>query len=1495
VKKRLAMFLATIFLINTISIVKPVKAQESSNLPVWVPTNIEKVLRDQEFPANGDTSIKMYSAKNEYEGAQVIIKADENGLKNVKVNVTDLKHSNGSDIMTKDSIKIYKEHYMNVTEPTAPELKAGWYPDALIPLTKEFDVEASQNQGIWITVNVPKGQAAGTYTGKVEIQSEGKSTNVPIEFNVWDFELPDEKSTKTAFAIWFNQVANYYGLQYGTKEYWDMQEKYYWFQNEYGAAPQDLPIPSENVDEYVEGVKRFNSNPKVSGFRLPFYDKKDENGNTVIDWDKNKELVDKLRAQNLLGKAYYYVGGWIDEPTGDKFPLVREICQKLKEIAPEVRHVVTREPVKALWGSVDTWAPILYYYDRTTAHNRQALGEHVWWYTCVNPKHPYPSYHIDDDLLGARLLTWMQKDNDVEGNLYWATTIFQKYDLKQGKYVERDVWNDPKAFPGANGDGFLLYPGKAEDVGFDGPVGTIRLEAIRDGLEDYEYLVMLEKKIQDKITELGIGDQVKAADVMQYFYDQLYEQIDKYDNEPQKLIEMRKLVADQILNISGNNSLLTIKKVNVGTEEAVKYSETEREVNVYAAKGSLVKINNEAVEGTNINEKTDKFTEKLNLNSGENVVNVAIENGGKSDTIQRTVKVKTSTENKEYEIPMFEIKDQEQLDKMNKIDAKLELSEEYAAPGKKSILATFGEKEGWPGFEIDLDEMGITSKDWTKYKAVDIDVFNPDPDNAQWLFSKLFDAKGNSDDSSSIKINPYTKATFRISMEKIKENGKIDLSDMGTMSLQTWQAGEFKLYISNIRFVTDKNPDGKELFSTNILDFENKSDVDNLTTNGTEVSMSEENATKGTSSLKVHYKPEAAWPWFRVIADKLSLGSNDWTKFKTLEFDVYNPDQDQVQGIYVKFFDNGSGSDDSSSFRFTPGSKSTVKIDLEALKQKGAFDMKDLWGFEIGTWGPIDLTLYFDNFRVTSEEKVETLNPYRMEAEKIAAPLNINGDLTKPVWNIGTKLEKIIADDSKDTLNEASFGLLWDDNYLYVSADVKDSSLNKDGQYSFDKDAVEIYIDGTYNKRKNYDEHDIQLIVVYDCSEVAVGGSTATEFDTSKVICKSKVTDKGYTMEVAIPWSELDVVPKTDMKIGFDMFNDDNDKDSEVQNVLGWAGTGNNWTNKSSFGEVTLVDKIPDEKPDENPDEKPDEGVKIVSDRLSGDNRFKTSKAIAEKFAPGPVDSVVITTGFTFPDALSGAPLAKNLNAPILLAGNKADNAETLDYIKSHLNKDGTVYILGGKKAISDDLVSQINALGYKKIKRLSGDNRYDTSKAIAEELNVKEGTPVIITTGGDFADALSISSIAAAKGYPILLAENDKLPAQTMAMLNKIKPEQVYIVGGEKVVSQKAKNNIKSASGLDDSKIVRLWGQDRYETGLNIAKHFNLEGDTCFIATGTDFPDALTGSVLAAKDNAPIILVNKQAANQKAYIDSKKYSKLILLGGEKAISKDVEKSLIGK
>ncbi len=344
--------------------------------------------------------------------------------------------------------------------------------------------------------------------------------------------------------------------------------------------------------------------------------------------------------------------------------------------------------------------------------------------------------------------------------------------------------------------------------------------------------------------------------------------------------------------------------------------------------------------------------------------------------------------------------------------------------------------------------------------------------------------------------------------------------------------------------------------------------------------------------------------------------------------------------------------------------------------------------------------------------------------------------------------------------------------------------------------------------------------------------------------------------------------------------------------------------NKKDKYVVTTLNRLSDESLPSNEStdiggwyddgETPGGEVVYNKERLAGKDRFDTSKVIAEKLNTGKVKNVVLVTGENYPDALCGSVLAKSLDAPILLGGlNSKDNEAALEYIKNHLEKDGTVYILGGEEALPPQIETQIKGLGFNNIKRLSGKDRYDTCKLVTKELNVKEGTPVIIATGESFADALSISSIAAIKGYPVLLTNRNFVPKGTKEMLNAIKPSEVIILGGKDAVSYDVEKQIKSITNLKDDSISRLWGKDRYETCINIAKHFKLDGDTICFATGLDYPDALAGSIIAAKLNAPIILIGKDVSTQTKYLDSIKYKNQIIFGGENAIPSSIEKLFI--
>ncbi|MBV7273929.1 cell wall-binding repeat-containing protein [Clostridiaceae bacterium UIB06] len=307
----------------------------------------------------------------------------------------------------------------------------------------------------------------------------------------------------------------------------------------------------------------------------------------------------------------------------------------------------------------------------------------------------------------------------------------------------------------------------------------------------------------------------------------------------------------------------------------------------------------------------------------------------------------------------------------------------------------------------------------------------------------------------------------------------------------------------------------------------------------------------------------------------------------------------------------------------------------------------------------------------------------------------------------------------------------------------------------------------------------------------------------------------------------------------------------------------------------------------------PVSGKKYSSIRLSGQDRFETSVKIAEAFNNGAVDSIVITSGYDFPNALSGSVLAAKLNAPILLSGNSNPrNLKTIEYIINHLPKNGYIYILGDESDVTNDIVTSLNSLGYLNIKRLKGDSKYETIKAINDKINAQEGTPLIVAGGNVFADGLSISSVAASKGYPIILSDSEALSDSAIQTIQKVKPSKVYIIGGTSAISDYIKTQIQSITKLSDDDVCRIWGSDRYETSLNISKYFNLNSDTVTFASGENFPDALAGSVYAAKYNSPLILVSGDIKNQKAYVDEKDFVNQVIFGGTGVIGENLRISL---
>lgn len=298
---------------------------------------------------------------------------------------------------------------------------------------------------------------------------------------------------------------------------------------------------------------------------------------------------------------------------------------------------------------------------------------------------------------------------------------------------------------------------------------------------------------------------------------------------------------------------------------------------------------------------------------------------------------------------------------------------------------------------------------------------------------------------------------------------------------------------------------------------------------------------------------------------------------------------------------------------------------------------------------------------------------------------------------------------------------------------------------------------------------------------------------------------------------------------------------------------------------------------------------KVFGERLSGNDRYETSVKISQSGWTSS-KNVVIASGEDFADALCAVPLAKKLNAPIILTGSK--NIE--DCAVKEISRLGAVkvYIAGGKAAVSDsvkDTIEKALKINDTDIKRLSGADRYETSAAIAKEVGVNNG--IVIAYGRGFADALSVAPIAAAKGMPILLTEKESLSDSIGNYIESEKSniKNTYIIGGIGVIDNSVAAKVDSLTGITNK---RLSGTDRYETNINVLKEFendnSISFDNVFMAvgdgpTGNEFADALSGAVLAAKRNAPLILIYKNIPEvSKNYLDKKvsKDTVTVALGG---------------
>lgn len=525
----------------------------------WGTTATEKVLQDVHDIYDGvktDASVDLTVAKGEKEGYQIIITAKEKPLR-YTVTLDDLKSSDGT-VFAKENIDLFHEKYIAIDADYAGTgVPIGMYADAIVPYQNIVDageniVEPTKNQGLYFRFDIPLTQKPGVYTGNAKITIGGQSKNVPISLNVLDIVVSEVNHAKSIFG---NSGQNFKGEVDTTQH---LMEKYNEALLDYRCCPSEILVQNGNTDEdiatWTDLAYEYMQNPKCSTVRLPSV-AQTVSGQSAINV---KVLTKYLKAvanksfetgYNMFDKLVCYFTN-LDEPgfqgTWPRVvvaaPLYKEM---IKAVADDVekdssinssikadvvngirklRNVITNEYDEEYAHLVDTWCPKFDYYDTALEREQYAEQEEKWWYGCTGPKNPYPAYMIDSTFYGMRIESWMKAEYNVVGNLYWSTTVSAKYNGHTKIYSDiEDYYGVGDRYPYSYGDGFLWYPGKK--YGIDGPVATLRLEAIRDGLEEYELLYEMKNtyaEISDEMSKTSPASAFTFEKMIQSITSQIY-------------------------------------------------------------------------------------------------------------------------------------------------------------------------------------------------------------------------------------------------------------------------------------------------------------------------------------------------------------------------------------------------------------------------------------------------------------------------------------------------------------------------------------------------------------------------------------------------------------------------------------------------------------------------------------------------------------------------------------------------------------------------------------------------------------------------------------------------------------------------------------------------------------------------------------------------------------------------------------------------------------
>lgn len=506
---------------------------------VWFVDSLVKVFPSDSPGKNRLANPELLAARNQHVSLQLAIRS-QRPLVGLKAEVSPLVGEAGTGIpdvtVRPVGYVVVGSHSRNTPEAELVGEAPGWYPDPL--LTFPLELKANQTRSLWVTIAVPADAAPGLYRGSVVVRSkETIVARAGFRLRVVSAVVPKERSLKVTnwFGLGDKHSRQFYGVKEFSPDWWTLVENVARVmadhrQNVVMTSPMDLVQPRiesgqlrydfTNFDRWVETFQRAGVIGFIEGSHLldragsyeaalevPTF--QIENGAVARrklppdDPRVEPYLVGFLTALNthLEEKSWkpVYLQHILDEAHGTEPPYYARFAEFVHHYLP---GVPTMDAVDAaqmpdeLQKHCDIWVPQLGQFDDQMSMIEQRIqgGREVWFYTCLFPNQRYLNRLMDYPLLKVRLLHWLNFRYNLTGYLHWGWN-----------YWTPEPYNDTQPVIDANtellpsGDAFIVYPDRAGKSVFS----SIRLEAMREGIEDYEMLRALKTKNPAEADELA--------------------------------------------------------------------------------------------------------------------------------------------------------------------------------------------------------------------------------------------------------------------------------------------------------------------------------------------------------------------------------------------------------------------------------------------------------------------------------------------------------------------------------------------------------------------------------------------------------------------------------------------------------------------------------------------------------------------------------------------------------------------------------------------------------------------------------------------------------------------------------------------------------------------------------------------------------------------------------------------------------------------------------